>query len=39
MRGLLLFLALVASGEAAAHAGHVHWLELGVTWTWDGWVV
>ena len=39
MRLLLLVLALAASGEAWAHAGHVHWLELGTTWTWDGWVV
>jgi putative membrane protein len=39
MRALLLALALVASGEARAHAGHVHWLELDATWTWDGWVV
>ena len=42
MRALLLiapFAALIASGKAAAHADHVHWLELGATWTWDGWVV
>jgi putative membrane protein len=39
MRGFALVLALLASGEARAHAGHVHWSELDTTWTWDPWVV
>jgi cytochrome c oxidase assembly factor CtaG len=38
MRGIVL-LALLTPGAARAHAGHVHWDELGVTWTWDPWVV
>lgn len=36
---LILLLALVMAGEAHAHAGHVHWLDLGTTWTWDPWVM
>jgi putative membrane protein len=39
MRAAVLILALVASGEASAHTGHVHWDELDATWTFDPWVV
>jgi putative membrane protein len=39
MRAAILVLALVASGEAHAHTGHVHWDELDTTWTFDPWVV
>ncbi|HEY8578514.1 MAG TPA: cytochrome c oxidase assembly protein [Beijerinckiaceae bacterium] len=38
-RLLLAALACLPSGPAAAHAGHVHWSELGTTWTWDPWVL
>jgi cytochrome c oxidase assembly factor CtaG len=39
MRGLALLLALLLPGRALAHAGHLHWTEIGTTWTWDPWVV
>jgi len=39
MRALILILACLASDEASAHAGHVHWLAFGTTWTWNPWVV
>lgn len=35
MRVLLLLLMLFAAGKVQAHTGHVHWLEVGTTWTWD----
>jgi putative membrane protein len=35
MRALVLLVLLLTAGEAQAHAGHVHWLEGGTTWTWD----
>ena len=38
MKAFLAPLALLASGAAHAHDGHVHWLEAGATWTWDPWV-
>ena len=39
MRAAVFLLMLLASGPALAHAGHVHWWEVGTTWTWDPWVV
>jgi putative membrane protein len=39
MRAAVLLLALFIPGQASAHAGHVHWLEFGATWTWDPWVL
>ena len=38
MRWIGPLLALVAAGEAQAHAGHVHWLEA-ASWTFDPWVI
>jgi putative membrane protein len=38
MRILALLLMVLAAGEAQAHAGHVHWLDTGTTWTWSPWV-
>jgi putative membrane protein len=38
MRWAVVLFALAAAGEAQAHAGHVHWLDVGATWTWDSWV-
>ena len=38
MRWAAILVPLAGAGEAQAHAGHVHWLELGTTWTWDPWV-
>jgi putative membrane protein len=38
MRAFAAVLMLLAANEAQAHAGHVHWLEIGTTWTWDPWV-
>jgi cytochrome c oxidase assembly factor CtaG len=38
MRAYVLLLALLVPGQALAHAGHVHWTEIGTTWTWDPWV-
>lgn len=35
MKALVVLLALLAAGPAHAHAGHMHWLEGGTTWTWD----
>ena len=39
MRALVVVLACFAAHEASAHAGEVHWLELGATWTLDAWIV
>lgn len=39
MRAAAILLALLAASEAQAHSGHVHWFEIGTTWTWDPWVV
>jgi cytochrome c oxidase assembly factor CtaG len=39
MRPIVALLALMATGEAQAHAGHVHWLEVETTWTLDPWVM
>jgi putative membrane protein len=39
VRAAALFLALLASGPTWAHGGHVHWWEVGTTWTWDPMVV
>jgi putative membrane protein len=39
MRAGILLLLLLAPVPASAHAGHVHWWEVGTTWTWDPWVV
>ncbi len=39
MRTVLLILASITSSGACAHTGHVHWTELGTTWTWDPWVI
>jgi cytochrome c oxidase assembly factor CtaG len=39
MKAFVLILACLSSGEAFAHAGHVHWLAFASTWTWDPWVV
>ncbi|PVE23599.1 hypothetical protein DC522_14995 [Microvirga sp. KLBC 81] len=38
MRALAILLALVVATEVNAHAGHVHWLDTGTTWTWSPWV-
>jgi putative membrane protein len=38
VKAFLALLALLASGTAHAHDGHVHWLDAGSTWTWDPWV-
>jgi putative membrane protein len=38
MRAIIALLALMTAGEAQAHAGHVHWLEMKTIWTWDPWV-
>ncbi|MGO4570688.1 cytochrome c oxidase assembly protein [Microvirga sp. 2TAF3] len=35
MKALVFIVTFLAAGEARAHAGHVHWLEGGTTWTWD----
>jgi putative membrane protein len=34
----LLLPALLLPGHALGHAGHLHWTEVGTTWTWDPWV-
>jgi putative membrane protein len=39
MRAAVFFVTLLVSGSALAHIGHVHWWEVGTTWTWDPWVV
>jgi cytochrome c oxidase assembly factor CtaG len=39
MRALAVVLACLVSSQAWAHAGHLHWLEFGATWTWDAWTV
>jgi cytochrome c oxidase assembly factor CtaG len=36
LAALLVFLA--ATSRAHAHAGHVHWFDIGATWTFDPWV-
>jgi putative membrane protein len=38
MRVLALLLLLLPS-PAFAHTGHLHWWEIGTTWTWSPWVV
>lgn len=38
MRAPAVLLALLLPGRALAHAGHLHWTEIGTTWTWDPWV-
>lgn len=35
MRAAAAVLALLAADTAQAHSGHVHWLEMGATWTWS----
>jgi len=32
-----VFMVLLA-GEVQAHSGHVHWLDVDTTWTWNPWV-
>jgi len=39
MKTAVSLLTLFAPGPALAHGGHVHWWEVGTTWTWDPWVV
>jgi putative membrane protein len=39
MRAVAILLAFFAASKAQAHSGHVHWFEIGTTWTWDPWVV
>ncbi len=39
IRVLALLVAMLLPGRALAHAGHLHWTELGATWTFDPWVV
>jgi len=40
VRLALVTLALLAQViPATAHEGHLHWWEVGTTWTWDPWVV
>jgi putative membrane protein len=39
VRTVLLIIASIAPGGAWAHTGHVHWSEVGTTWTWDPWVI
>ena len=38
MRAVILLLALIMASRAQAHSGHVHWLEVETTWTWDPWI-
>ena len=38
MRAAAVLLLLVWTGEAQAHAGHVHWGDTSTTWTWNPWV-
>ncbi|KLK93628.1 membrane protein [Microvirga vignae] len=38
MRAAAIILALITAAEAQAHSGHVHWLDMGTTWTWNPWV-
>jgi cytochrome c oxidase assembly factor CtaG len=39
MGTLALLVAWLLPGRALAHAGHLHWAEIGTTWTWDPWVI
>jgi putative membrane protein len=40
MKRLVLTLVIALHpGKAVAHSGHVHWWEVGTTWTWDPWVI
>jgi putative membrane protein len=36
---VLAFLLLLMPSPAFAHTGHLHWWEIGTTWTWSPWVV
>jgi putative membrane protein len=38
MRVPAILFVLLAPRSAQAHAGHVHWLDAGMTWTWDPWI-
>jgi len=33
-----LLVLVLGSTPAFAQGGHVHWMNIGVTWTWDAWV-